>query len=177
MTPGDRPAGCGCRGRWHYRRSLASRVILLTTMAVGLAVALVALRRYLTVRMQLQCLARRLPARPRPPGRAQHDPIAQLDQRRQVPSWALGAADVPHRLHRRRRHAVTDRPAGPRSTLGAPELAVAPGQQREQRAAPIAAGGSDYRVVAVPTDGDGSALVLAQSLEPQERVLRQARRW
>src|SRR4051812_49914021 len=41
-------------GRWHYRRSLASRVTLLTTMAVGLAVAIVALGAYITVRMQLQ---------------------------------------------------------------------------------------------------------------------------
>ena len=40
--------------RWHYRRSLASRVTLLTTMAVGLAVAIVALGAYVTVRMQLQ---------------------------------------------------------------------------------------------------------------------------
>ena len=39
---------------WHYRRSLASRVILLTTIAVGLAVALVALAVFLTVRMQMQ---------------------------------------------------------------------------------------------------------------------------
>ncbi len=39
---------------WHYRRSLASRVILLTTMAVGLAVALVALAVFLTVRLQMQ---------------------------------------------------------------------------------------------------------------------------
>ncbi len=39
---------------WHYRRSLASRVILLTTIAVGFAVALVALAVFLTVRMQMQ---------------------------------------------------------------------------------------------------------------------------
>ena len=39
---------------WHYRRSLASRVILLTTIAVGLAVALVALAVFLTVRIQMQ---------------------------------------------------------------------------------------------------------------------------
>ena len=30
-------------GRWHYRRSLASRVTLLTTIAVGVTVAFVAL--------------------------------------------------------------------------------------------------------------------------------------
>jgi hypothetical protein len=41
-------------GRWHYRRSLASRVTLLTTIAVGLAVAFVAAGAYFTVRMQLQ---------------------------------------------------------------------------------------------------------------------------
>ena len=40
--------------RWHYRRSLASRVTLLTTMAVGLAVAFVALGAYMTARVQLQ---------------------------------------------------------------------------------------------------------------------------
>ena len=42
----------GPEGRWHYRRSLASRVTLLTTMAVGLTVAIVALGAYVTVRMQ-----------------------------------------------------------------------------------------------------------------------------
>ena len=49
MTTSDRPSG-----RWHYRRSLASRVILLTTMAVGLAVALVAFAAFMTARMQMQ---------------------------------------------------------------------------------------------------------------------------
>ena len=41
--------------RWtplHYRRSLASRVTLLTTMAVGFAVTGVAFAAYATVRMQ-----------------------------------------------------------------------------------------------------------------------------
>ena len=49
MTAGPRPAAGPDSAtriwdarRWHYRRSLASRVILLTTMAVGLAVAFVA---------------------------------------------------------------------------------------------------------------------------------------
>ena len=47
----------GRAGPWEslrYRRSLASRVTLLTTMAVGLTVAIVALGAYVTVRMQLQ---------------------------------------------------------------------------------------------------------------------------
>src|SRR5262245_31342467 len=40
--------------RWHYRRSLASRVILMTTMAVSFAVALVSLGAYVPVKMSLQ---------------------------------------------------------------------------------------------------------------------------
>ena len=40
--------------RLRYRRSLASRVILLTTFAVGLSVAIVAVAAYLTVRHQLR---------------------------------------------------------------------------------------------------------------------------
>ena len=39
---------------WLHRRSLASRVTLLTTLAVGLVVALIAIVGYVTVRMQLQ---------------------------------------------------------------------------------------------------------------------------
>ncbi len=45
----------GYRDFWgdvHYRRSLASRVTLLTTMAVGIAVTGVAFAAYATVRMQ-----------------------------------------------------------------------------------------------------------------------------
>ena len=41
-------------GRWHYRRSLASRVTLLTTIAVGLSVALLSSGVYVTARAQLQ---------------------------------------------------------------------------------------------------------------------------
>ena len=39
---------------WRYRRSLASRVTLLTTLVVGLSIAAVALAAFLTVRMQMQ---------------------------------------------------------------------------------------------------------------------------
>ncbi|GAB3082985.1 sensor histidine kinase [Nocardioides zeae] len=40
--------------RWHYRRSLASRVTLLTTIAVGVAVAFLSLSVYFVVRIQLE---------------------------------------------------------------------------------------------------------------------------
>ena len=56
MTPSPDRARTGTHTDdiWHYRRSLASRVIGLTTIAVGLAVAFVALGAFLTVRMQMQ---------------------------------------------------------------------------------------------------------------------------
>ena len=41
-------------GRWHYRRSLASRVALLTTMAVGASIALMALGAFMVMRQQMQ---------------------------------------------------------------------------------------------------------------------------
>ena len=76
-------------GRWTYRRSLASRVILLTTMAVGLAVAFVAAGAYVTVRMQLQAsLDDSL--RERAHVAAKYDALARSD----VPPSLLGAADV-----------------------------------------------------------------------------------
>ncbi|MFI2708459.1 hypothetical protein ACH5WX_13045, partial [Nocardioides sp. CER28] len=40
-------------GGWHYRRSLASRVTLLTTIAVGLVVAMLSVAIYALMRHQL----------------------------------------------------------------------------------------------------------------------------
>src|SRR5687768_16974463 len=80
--------------RWHYRRSLASRVTLLSTIAVALAVAFVALGAYVTVRMQLQStldeslLERAAQA-------ADAGVLANTIRSGQdVPSGVLGAADV-----------------------------------------------------------------------------------
>src|SRR3954462_15838859 len=78
--------------RWHYRRSLASRVILMTTMAVCFAVALVALGAYVTVKMSLESSLDNslLDRAPRASDSLQ---LAQLTNDR-VPSWQTGAADV-----------------------------------------------------------------------------------
>ncbi len=151
---------------WHYRRSLASRVILLTTIAVGLAVALVALAVFLTVRMQMQSsLDESLLDRARKA--ATVAPLLDEASAR-LPSWATGAADV---------RIIFVRPGqnpqsfdeGPDMSLGDPEYAVASGRLDESIRT-ISAGGEHYRVAAVPT-ADGRALVLAQSLESQEQVL------
>ncbi len=80
------------RSGWHYRRSLASRVILLTTIAVGLAVLLVSIGAYVTVRKQLQdSLDRQLIDRARSAARYDFlEQAADID----IPAEALGAADV-----------------------------------------------------------------------------------
>lgn len=152
----------------HYRRSLASRVALLATMAVGLSVAIVALAAYVTVRMQMQqtldeSLLERATAA------AKSDTLSELSARR-IPSWTLGAADVRIGfIDGRGQVSTVDR--GPAAIkLGEPETAVALGERPYSiRTAP--AEEATFRVIAVPTREPGSALVLAQSLEPTQRTL------
>ena len=154
--------------RWHYRRSLASRVTLLTTMAVGLAVAFVALGAYVTVRMQLQSsldetLVDRAEAAARQPV------LAQITADYDVPPWMLGAADVRIAFVRYDGQArFLDTKDVIR--LDEHEVAVARGDS-ERSLRTIRAGGTAYRVVTVPTTTNGIALVVAQSLEPQQRLL------
>jgi two-component system sensor histidine kinase MprB len=153
-------------GRWHYRRSLASRVTLLTTMAVGLAVTIVSLGAFITVRNQLRSsLDDTLVDR----AHSASDQIAQITDDYTVPGFMLGASDV--------RIAVVGADGrvrffdqGDRIRLDQHELAVATGDS-DQSLRTIRAGGVDYRVVAVPTRGSDEALVLAQSLEPQQHLL------
>jgi two-component system, OmpR family, sensor histidine kinase MprB len=155
--------------RWHYRRSLASRVVLLTTMAVGLAVALVALGAYVTVRMSLESsLDNSL--RDRAHQAAGSLQIAQLTDS-DVPSWATGAADVRIYLVTANGTPLTTDRLNPQIPLDGHETAVARGVSASS-ARTVSANGNDYRVIAVPYLGSsGYALVLAQNMAPQERVL------
>jgi two-component system, OmpR family, sensor histidine kinase MprB len=159
------------RPRWHYRRSLASRVTLLATIAVGISVALVAAAAFFTVRHQLaetldQSLLRRASAA------AQVSTLSELTAR-QIPSWMVGAADVKVGfITADNRVVTTDQgPDDEAITLGAPELAVA----RRQRDVSIRTIGTEsggrYRVVAVPGKDPDVALVLAQSLRNNEYTL------
>ncbi|MGZ4447193.1 MAG: sensor histidine kinase [Nocardioides sp.] len=153
--------------RWHYRRSLASRVILLTTMAVGLAVAFVALGAYVTVRMQMtQTLDQSLVERAHKSATYQgliHFPGGE------VPAWALVASDLRIALLASDQTVYQPDRITHFPQLGAPELAVARGDAT-QSIRTVSEGGTDYRVVSVPYS-NGTSLVLAQSLAPQERVL------
>ena len=161
----------GLMGAWyrpHYRRSLASRVTLLTTMAVGLAVTAVSLATFLTVRSQsMSALDDSL--RERAAAAAKFDALRTLSQQR-YPSQVFGAADV--------RIIFVDADTGhafsaDRTTnmkVSAAEYEVASGKSAYS-ARTILADGQRYRMVAVPADGHGMALVLAQSLEPTDRML------
>ena len=154
--------------RMRYRRSLASRVIGLTTLAVGLSVALVALAANLTVRAQMQSsmdesLHRRAYV------------VAQYDLNeytvRDIPAFMLGAADVKVGYITSDRQIVTTRgPDKDAITLGAPELAVARGTSDYScRTVPSRSG--DYRVATAPTGTDGVAVVVAQSMAANRSTL------
>jgi two-component system sensor histidine kinase MprB len=155
--------------RWHYRRSLASRVILLTTLAVGLALAAVALGAYVTVRTQMMA-ALDESLLDRAEGAAQTPTLSQITANYEVPSWALGAADVRiYFLSSNGRARSADQ--GPELPIGSPELTVARGEA-DHSLRTVWADGVPYRVVATPTAIRGQALVLAQSMEPQMATLR-----
>lgn len=155
-------------GRWHYRRSLASRVTVLTTIAVGLTVALVALGAYVVVRMQLQAsldqsLTDRAELSTKSPS------VFNEQTGTTIPAFLLVVSDV--RLgaaYGEGKYTWFDE-TGTRIEVGTPEIDVARAD-RDQSIRTISAGGTDYRVVAVPY-GDGRALLLAQSLESQQQVL------
>jgi len=156
--------------RWHYRRSLASRVVLLTTMAVGLAVALVALGAYVTVRMSLESsLDSSLSDR----AHQASDSIvlAQLTGA-DIPEWVFGASDVHIYLVDSAGRMGPVGTAGQENlALGKPEIAVASGGS-SQSVRTIRMGTNDYRVAAVPLGQTHRyALVLAQNMSTQERAL------
>jgi two-component system, OmpR family, sensor histidine kinase MprB len=154
----------------HYRRSLASRVTLLATIAVGISVALVALAAYFTVRHQIQdSMDRSLLKRAN--AAAQSSTLNDLT-RASVPSWMVGAADVKIGYITADRQVMTTSQSPKEDTikLGEPEFAVASGT-RAYSCRTITTHGGEYRVATVPTNEGGVALVLAQSLESNEYTL------
>lgn len=170
---GSIAAGPGPDGRWHYRRSLASRVVLLTTMSVGLAVAFVAVAAYATTRFQMQqsldsSLMERADAA------ARSDVLLEAGVIQEVPSWALGAADVRIAfLYADEETGKTESQvldSGPEFKLGTPEIDVAL-RERSSSVRTILIDGERYRMVAVQARRPQIALVIAQPLEDQDRIL------
>ncbi len=152
-------------GRWHYRRSLASRVTLLTTIAVGLAVAFVAFAAFMTARMQMMSTLDQSLL-----DRAQKAATYDVPLNAEVPSWALGAADI-RILYINSVGQSRTFDEFPELRLGGPELDVARRESPQSVRTLLAADGEAYRVVTVPSRDSGQALVLAQSLESQQRTL------
>lgn len=158
------------RAGWHYRRSLASRVTLLTTIAVGLAVTLVSVGAYTTVRKQLQdSLDQQLIERAEAAATS-YVPSDSLPYAPPSPA-AVGAGDVDVVLLSNYGvgYATSDRA---RTLLGAPERAVHVGKRSMSLRTVTTDGGAKYRVVAVGMVGQpGWALVMIQSLEDRDRLL------
>jgi two-component system, OmpR family, sensor histidine kinase MprB len=164
----------GLLGRFRYRRSLASRLILLTTLAVGLSVAVVALAAYLTVRHQLQSslddsLHRRAYVASR------YDPATFTPD--DVPGFMRGASETKvGYVFADGRSVMTGGPDEGTVRPGVPEVAVARGASAYScRTVTSEAGngadGPDYRVATMPTETDGVAVVIAESLASNQSTL------
>jgi two-component system sensor histidine kinase MprB len=155
---------------WHYKRSLASRVTLLTTMAVGLAVAFVSLGGYLTVRVQMQAaLDQSLLERSHAVSNNLEAFLRSGPSESDFPTWLLGASDLQFFLVTSE-GAVFTTPGGERLDLDRREFRVA-GRHDDESLRTIVQDGRRYRAAAVPTDRHGYAVVLVQSLESQDNVL------
>ncbi|GAA2133781.1 HAMP domain-containing sensor histidine kinase [Nocardioides bigeumensis] len=153
---------------WHYRRSLASRVALLTTIVVGLSVAVAAAAAFVTVRMAMQSALDESMLN-RATKAAEGGALAEIQL--QLPPWMYGAADVRIAVITANRE-IRSLDRGPDILeLGEPELAVARGTADQSVRTIRTDAGARYRVVTVPA-GTDQALILAQSLAAQELVLR-----
>ena len=151
-----------------FRGSLAARVALLATVAVGLSVAFVAAAAYLTVKQQLySSLDHSL--RTRANG-AVDSPITRMGA---APDWLVGATGVRIAIIDDQGHVLysTDKGRG-RSSIhpSAYEVAVARGETT-WAAHTVYTGEGSFRVGAVPGPEPGTSLVLAQTLRPTQDAL------
>ncbi len=154
-------------GRWHYRRSLASRVAVLTTMALGISISMMALTAFVVMRQQLMSsLDQSLLDRAH---KATNFTTLSEITARGAPAWMLGAADVRIIFISANGRAVTGDDI-PDFTLGQPEYDVATGQRESVVRTLVTAEGERFRVATVHADS-GQALILAQPLASNDRTL------
>jgi two-component system sensor histidine kinase MprB len=154
-----------------FRGSLAARVSLLAAVAVGLSVALLATLAYISLQHQLtRSMDDSL--RERTTDLSRDLQVQPFDPTR-FPTWLAGATDVRIAVIDASGNGVNVRESEQGfadGDLGETELAVARGDAAYSlRTATI--DGSMYRVCAVTGPDSGTALVLAQSLEPMEKTL------
>lgn len=162
-----RPDEALAQGRWHYRRSLASRVAVLTTVALGVSIAILSLTAYVVMRQQLiSSLDQGLLNRAH---KATSDTTLSAIAAGDVPLWVLGAADVRIILINSEGRGMSGT-AIPSFTLGEPEYAVVTGQRESVVRTLVTEEGERYRVATVRA-GSGQALILAQPLTETDRTL------
>ena len=154
-------------GRWHYRRSLASRVAVITTVALGVSIAVMALTAFVVMRQQLmssldQSLLNRA-------HRATATTTLTEITARGAPAWMLGAADVRIIFISAQGRVMTGDDI-PNFTLGQPEYDVATGQRESAVRTVVTREGERFRVATVQHNS-GHALILAQPLAPNDRTL------
>lgn len=157
----------GTDGRWHYRRSLASRVTILTALAAGATVTLVALGAYITVRMQLQSALDDSLLH-----RAESTPTQTLcNQNFTFPADYFGATRVwVACLDGSGDGLIRGKKADqPQKLIGAPEIAVSRGE-KSTSVRTVSGDGTRWRIAAVHRD-DGSTMVIGQGLDSQEALL------
>ncbi|GAA1913665.1 sensor histidine kinase [Nocardioides hwasunensis] len=162
-----RPAAVWPDGRWHYRRSLASRVAVLTTVALGLSIAVMAFTAFVVMRHQLmssldQSLLNRA-------HRATANTTLSEITAQGVPPWVLGAADVRIIYISANGQGMSGADI-PDFTLGRPEYDVVTGQRESAVRTLVTEEGERYRVATVEA-GKGQALILAQPLTSNDRTL------
>jgi two-component system sensor histidine kinase MprB len=168
MTPPRlRPQADWNAGRWHYRRSLASRVAVLTTLVLGVTIAILAATAYVVMRQQLmssldQSLLNRA-------HRATADTTLSGIATGEVPAWLLGAADIRIILVNSEGKGMSGTDI-PTFRLGPQEYDVVTGQRESVVRTLVTEEGERYRVATVRA-GSGRALVLAQPLAPNDRTL------
>lgn len=155
---------------WHYRRSLASRVTLLTTLAVAATIAAVTVGVYVVLRMQLQAsmddsLLKRAHSV------AQDTAGLRLYWAQEnLATWALNAGDIQvGTVEPDGGWWVASEDVGSFPRPGSPEVAVAQGSASTS-VRTVDTKVNTYRVVTVKIPGQNEALMLAQSLEPQEHM-------
>jgi two-component system sensor histidine kinase MprB len=152
-----------------FRGSLAARVGILAALAVGLSVALVALVAYPVMRHQMtSSLDDSLLERT---GAAATTPALERLTASDLPSWMFGAADVQIIVLRADGVPIPARSSPETVELGAPEEAVAQGRAAYSIRTVVTDAGKAFRVASVPGNQEGTALVLAQSLEPIRTAL------
>ena len=153
--------------RWHYRRSLASRVAVLTTVALGLSIAVMAFTAFVVMRQQMmssldQSLLNRA-------HKATAFTTLSEVTAKGAPAWMLGAADVRIIFITAQGRTLTGDDV-PDFTLGRPEYEVATGQRESAVRTLVTEEGERFRVATVRA-GSGAALILAQPLAPNDRTL------